>query len=129
MNRHTHIAKLKICSVVCLLSFLLLGLALGETGSEELLHQVLGDTIKVQADMTGATVEYCPDNTCEVFRGQGEKKKLPVSDFAYLYLYYVSDYVMLLEVRKSHEARHAAEQLLNRIGKSTCDQGSQIETI
>ena len=79
--------------------------------------------------MTGATVEYCPDNTCEVFRGLGENKKLLVSDFAYLYLYYVSDYAMLSEIRKSHEAKHAAERLLNQIGKSTCDKGSQIETI
>lgn len=120
---------MKICSVVCLLSFLLPGLAFGETGSEELLRQALGDAVNVQEDMTGATVEYCPDNTCEIFRGQGEKKKLPVSDFAYLYLYYVSDYVSLSDVRKSHEARHGAEQLLKQIGKGTCDQGSQIDTI
>jgi hypothetical protein len=129
MNRHTHITKLKTCSVVCLLSLLLLGLAFAETGSEEFLHQVFGGAIKVQADMTGATVEYCPDNTCEVFRVQGELKKSPVSDFAYLYLYYVSDYATLSEVRKSHEAKHAAEQLLTQIRKSTCDEVSQIETI
>ena len=42
-------------------------------------------------------VWYCPDNTCEMFRGGGGTKSSEVADFALLYLHGVSDYTYLKE--------------------------------
>ncbi len=53
------------------------------------------------------TISYCPDNTCETFsmpRGNPIEK---LSDFVYLYLYFVSDYSYLDTLRK----RVAAEDV------------------
>jgi hypothetical protein len=74
-------------------------------------------------------VEFCPDNTCEVFRSLGKQNKSPVADFSYLYLYYVSDYAALSEVRKSPEAKRVAERLLSQIAKPACAPASHIETV
>lgn len=129
MSRYTYSTGLKACLLVFLFSFLLQGVSIADTDSAELLTQMLGDVISVRVQSTGAVVEFCPDNTCEVFQSLGKQNKSPVAHFAYLYLYYVSDYAVLSEVRKSPEAKRAAERLLSQIGKHACASSSQIETI
>lgn len=99
------------------------------SNSTVLLKKVLGDAVAVHVGSTGALAEYCPDNTCEVFRSDNKRAEPSVADFAFLYLYYVSDYAALSEFRKSPEATRAAERLLNQLGKRACTKASRVETI
>ncbi len=41
------------------------------------------------------SVSYCPDQTCDVIRAPGTTSSKTMSDFALIYLYYVSDYAYL----------------------------------
>ena len=102
---------------------------LAETNSKELLSQIFGDAISVHTDATSSTVEYCPDNTCDIFRSLGKQKKLPVANFAYLYLYYISGYAVLSEVRNSEKARRAAERILSQNARNKCAATSETETV
>jgi hypothetical protein len=121
--------RLKICVLALSFCFILKGETLAETNSSELLSQVFGDAITVHTNTTSTTVEYCPDNTCDVFRSLGKQKELLVANFAYLYLYYVSGYAVLSEVRHSEEARRVAEHILIRNGRDKCATASEPETI
>ncbi len=58
-------------------------------------------------------VRYCPDNTCDQFRGR-EGSASSVQDFALVYLWYVSDYVALGEWRK----RETPRQVLSVVEKN-----------
>lgn len=99
------------------------------SNSTVLLKKVLGDAIAVHIDSTGVLVEYCPDNTCEVFRSDNKQAESSVADFAFLYLHYVSDYTTLSGFRKSPEATRTAERLLNQLGQRACTKTSRAETI
>ncbi|MGA0611780.1 hypothetical protein [Caldimonas sp. KR1-144] len=59
------------------------------------LTSVFPDTVQVYTKGETTTVEYCPDNTCEVFTLSGRSASLPLQDFVLAYLYGVSDYVYL----------------------------------
>jgi hypothetical protein len=65
------------------------------------LKKMLGDSISIKRNQNKHVVEYCPDNTCEVFsaaeRDSSSIQKL--TNFAYIYLYYVSDYIYLEDFR------------------------------
>lgn len=120
---------LRVGLLVVLNLFLPVEQTIAASDSTVLLKKVLGDAIAVHLDSTGASAEYCPDNTCEVFRSDNKQAESSVADFALLYLYYVSDYVALSEFRKSPEATRAADRLLNQLGKRACTKASRVETI
>jgi hypothetical protein len=122
-------AVLKVGLLVVLSLILPVEQPIAASDSTVLLKKVLGDAIAVHVDSTGASVEYCPDNTCEVFRSDNKQAESSVADFALLYLYYVSDYAALSEFRKSPEATRAAERFLNQLGKRGCTKTSRMETI
>jgi hypothetical protein len=64
-----------------------------------------------KSEKTVKVVQYCPDNTCDVFQ---TSKEIPINDlkeFSALYLYYVSGYVYLripvfemVPFRKKHQS-------------------------
>jgi hypothetical protein len=61
-------------------------------------HEVtaaLGDAVRVSSKHGSTTVAYCPDNTCEVFALSGASSSRPIQDFAFAYLFGVSEYVYL----------------------------------
>lgn len=77
------------------------------------LKKFFGDSLTVQKN--GAlTIEYCPDNTCEIFRSPNSNAADPASDFAYLYLYFVSEYHYLTDWKKNPEAKTIAINILER---------------
>lgn len=129
MNPYSYKVIMKVGLLVFLFHILPQEQTLAASDSTALLRKTLGDAIAVHVDSTGASAEYCPDNTCEVFRSDNKQAGSSVADFAFLYLYYVSDYAALSEFRKSPEATRAAGRLLNQLGKRACTKASRVETI
>jgi len=64
------------------------------------LRILLGSTITEDIKGGIVTIEYCPDNTCETFSMPDKYSKDKLSDFVYLYLYFISDYYYLDSFRK-----------------------------
>jgi hypothetical protein len=57
------------------------------------------------------TISYCPDNTCELFRGTRGTTRADLADFALLYLWRASDYEYLNSWRRSPEPMAVREAL------------------
>lgn len=55
------------------------------------------DGPSVSVKNNGRLVEYCPDNTCEVFSLRSAQASAVLADFTLAYLYAVSNYVYLEE--------------------------------
>ena len=103
----------------------------GEThlsDSATALRKAFGDSIEISA-APSMSIEFCPDNTCDVFRTERKEMGDALCDFAYLYLYYVSDYSMLETVRKSGPVKSEAEQILQRRAAGSCRNGDRVTTI
>jgi hypothetical protein len=85
------------------------------------LRKHLNDEIKF---ISPNEIRYCPDDTCEIFRGnaQGASEVLPV--FVFLYLFHESSYIYLAEpVGKSEPFRKKVklvEQKIRRQAESYC---------
>jgi len=62
------------------------------------------DSVKVKKDGK-KSVEFCPDNTCDFFASKGEVSLEELKDFAYLYIYFFSDYYVLDEWREEYNLR------------------------
>lgn len=71
----------------------------------------------------GRLVEYCPDNTCEVFSLRSGKATGALTDFTLAYLYAVSDYIYLEEFQSRTDLQEVA-QLLRRY-EANCPQPTQ----
>lgn len=71
----------------------------------------------------GMRIEYCPDETCEVF--VAPKTAAGVCDFAYLYLFHVSGFIYLEETRKLPQVSAGAKEILERHRKGLKAAGEQ----
>ena len=76
--------------------------------SNELILPV-GAVYKVEE--AAKVIEYCPDNTCDIFQASQEIPIIDLKEFAALYFFYVSGYVYLekpifeeIPFRKMHKA-------------------------
>lgn len=78
------------------------------------------DNVQVSTKGTMTTVEYCPDNTCEVFTLSGRAASIPLQDFVFAYLFGVSEYVYL-EPFQSNSSSPAVRTVLGRY-RSDCPQ-------
>jgi hypothetical protein len=58
------------------------------------------DMISVSSTAGDIVVEYCPDNTCEVFTAPRPADIREIEDFAYVYLFTKSTYSNLQEFRQ-----------------------------
>ncbi len=58
------------------------------------------DMISVSSTAGHIVVEYCPDNTCEVFTAAGPADIQEIQDFAYVYLFTKSTYNYLQQFRQ-----------------------------
>ena len=86
------------------------------------LTSALGDAVRVSTKGGSTTVEYCPDNTCEVFELSGASASLPIQDFAFVYLFGISEYVYLKPFQ-SNDSSPAIRAVLARY-QSNCPQPS-----
>src|SRR5690348_4464377 len=76
------------------------------------------NTIKFKQN--GHLLEFCPDNTCEGFSSSAKTPKATLEDFAYLYIYYFSEYIYLSDWRSHAEAKDAAERVLSEPAYRHC---------
>jgi len=82
--------------------------------SVKLVQSTIGSAIQ-RIQVNGEdTIEYCPDNTCDVFRAGKSSPEIVLWDFSVLYLAYVSRYYSLDPVRPN--LRQYSAQLLNKYG-------------
>jgi hypothetical protein len=72
--------------------------------------------VQATSSRESTTVEYCPDNTCEVFFLSGPSAALPVQDFAFAYLLGVSEYIYL-EAFQSNGSAPVVQAVLSRYRK------------
>ena len=77
------------------------------------LQKVFGESVAVKKNGS-LIIEFCPDNTCEIFRTPNTNALEPISDFAYLYLFFVSQYYYLTDWKKNPEAKIIAIDILKR---------------
>lgn len=69
--------------------------------------------IKVQTEANGKqSVEFCPDNTCDFFLARRDISLESLKDFAYIYIYFFSDYDVLEKWRSGEEHAKLAQQIL-----------------
>jgi hypothetical protein len=60
----------------------------------------------------GKLLEFCPDGTCDGFVASGDVSAMELSDFAFLYVYFFSDYTYLADWRGTETAQKAADRVL-----------------
>jgi len=68
----------------------------------------------------GRLLEFCPDNTCHGFVASSDVSGVTLKDFAFLYVYFFSEYIYLPEWRSRPEARDSAERVLSRPEYHNC---------
>ena len=76
----------------------------------------------------GRVLEFCPDNTCDGFKAAQGVTREELREFAYLYIYFLSDYAYLREWREGAEARATSERVLSRPQYRGCRADSSITT-
>ena len=71
------------------------------------------DSITIRTNKS-RSAEFCPDNTCEVFKTTKIGPMESLADFTYLFLYFFSDYYVLEEWRNQPGAGVIAEEILSK---------------
>jgi len=76
----------------------------------------------------GHLLEFCPDYTCDAFVSSASVPPAELRDFAYLYIYYFSDFVYLPDWRSQPEAKSTAMRVLSNPEYRNCKKQSDQET-
>jgi hypothetical protein len=66
------------------------------------------------------SIEFCPDNTCDLFTASKGVSLESLKDFAYLYIYFFSDYYELEKWRGNKEPGLIAKQILSKPNYQVC---------
>jgi hypothetical protein len=74
----------------------------------------------VKLKNNGRLLEFCPDNTCDAFVASGNVSAATMKDFAYLYVYYFSDFTYLDEWRNTADAKKMAKRVLAQPEYRSC---------
>jgi hypothetical protein len=82
------------------------------------LSKTFPDTVAIKNK--GRLLEFCPDGTCDGFVTSGNMSVPTLKDFAYLYVYFFSDYTFLDEWRSKEEAKNIAERILSKPEYRSC---------
>jgi len=91
---------------------------------------MLKDSVKVKKTATYTSVEFCPDNTCEIIRAPSSVQMKRLSDFTYLYLYYASGYTYLaISSNQSDPFIKSGRELANEIVRSNVGSYKQTEEL
>ena len=82
------------------------------------LSRTFPETVEIKNK--GRLLEFCPDGTCDGFVTSGNVSVATLKDFAYLYVYFFSDYTFLGEWRSKEEAKNAADRVLSKSEYRNC---------
>jgi len=74
----------------------------------------------VELKNKGRLLEFCPDGTCDGFVTSGSVSAVALKDFAYLYVYFFSDYTFLGNWRNKGQAKKTAERVLSKPEYRNC---------
>jgi hypothetical protein len=77
------------------------------------------NSIRVNADGE-KSIEFCPDNTCHYFVAGKRISLETMKDFAYLYIFFFSDYYALDEWRNRKESIEVAKKILSKSNYCNC---------
>jgi len=78
------------------------------------------DSIKMNVG-GGKSIEFCPDNTCDYFVAGKNISLETLKDFAYLYVFFFSDYFVLDEWRNRKESMAIAKKILSKPDYRDCN--------
>ena len=106
--------------ILCVCCSLPLPAQSGDTASDPMkeLQETFPDTVAIKNK--GRLLEFCPDGTCDGFVTTGTISVLTLKDFAYLYVYFFSDYTFLDDWRSKEEAKNTADQVLAKAQYRNC---------
>jgi hypothetical protein len=76
----------------------------------------------------GHLLEFCPDNTCDGFASSASVPVSELKDFAYLYIYFFSDFYYLPDWRTHADAKDVAERILAKPKYRGCKGESNRQT-
>lgn len=99
----------------------------GNDASDPLRHITSSFPKTIELKNKGKLLEFCPDNTCDGFVAAGPVSVGTMKDFAYLYVYFFSDYYILQEWRKQEEATKAVEGVLSQPEYRSCRSANSRE--
>ncbi len=73
-------------------------------------------------------MEFCPDNTCDAFVGGKEIPIERMMDFAYIFVYYFSDFYVLTNWRTQESSTITIKKILNKPDYKGCKRQTQKQT-
>lgn len=74
------------------------------------------------------TLEFCPDETCHRFVGSADVSITSLKDFAYLYIYFYSDFYILRDWRRRAEPQSEAQRVLSKPEYRNCKLDNQFDS-
>jgi|SRR5579863_2997703 len=81
----------------------------------------------VELKDNGRLLEFCPDGTCDAFAASGPVSVATLKDFAYLYVYFFSDYTFLDDWRGKAASKSTAERVLSKPAYQKCERDDSRE--
>lgn len=96
-----------------------------DNDSMKILEEMFTDNIRFKKNNSSISIEYCPDNTCDKFSTTLENSSQKLSDFAYLYLYYVSSYIYLKKFKNKTGKKYVSGIIKRNSDK--CEDDSEID--
>jgi hypothetical protein len=76
----------------------------------------------------GHVLEFCPDNTCHGFVSAPSVRTAALKDFAYLYLFFFSDFIYMPSWRSQAQPVSVADRILQRPEYRQCKKDQSVET-
>ena len=84
------------------------------------------NSIRVEKN-NGYLIEFCPDNTCELYKASRAASFEQLVEFFYLYTYYFSQYYVLTKWRKEKESTEIARKILSKYRFAQCKSKIEIQ--
>ncbi len=73
------------------------------------------------------SIEYCPDNTCQLFTAKKSVTEKELKDFVYLYMYFFSDFNSLKEWRTKANSVETLRGIFNESGNLRCTSKVEVD--
>src|SRR4029077_8068899 len=89
------------------------------------LQKSFPDTVELKNH--GKLLEFCPDGTCDGFVTSGNVSIPTLKDFAYLYVFFFSDNMVLDDWRRTEDAKKTAEGVLAKNQYVGCANADRLE--